>query len=136
MNDLMKLKDGCIDKIQISKFTHNVEVGKSFKYDPEIVQSTNGVLTYARVTTLNLPHIHDIAGVIEHATGYEHLTSGVCGRDEAACYSTKRAKELNDDNVVCRDNKHFKPPNSGNAGIMLLDSDNLDDNNNDVRGLR
>lgn len=115
--------------IQLSLFTHDYETGKRFNIDEEdasgtsLISTTNGTIKTALVQKLKLENIEDLANVIEQATGSQHLTMGICSHDTVGC-----SYNGNVEGSVARNESDFKPPNSGNASIMCIDSDSVDEN--------
>jgi len=64
--------------IDFSLFTHHEEVGKSFFIeDGKFSKYTNGELKNATVERVSINHIHELAEIINTATGKQHLTAGI-----------------------------------------------------------
>jgi len=114
--------------IQFSLFTHDYETGKHFDIDQSdstgttLINTTAGSIKTALVEKISINHIEELKQIIDDASGRQHLTMGISEHDTVgASYDGKI------EGSIARNDKCLKPPNSGNASLMCVDSDDVDE---------
>jgi len=109
--------------IKFSVLKHDRTVGKHFHLNPDLTNITVGNLIHADVETVSLSHIKELLPLLESMECNEHITAGINKKaDKSICISGKVDESKGEIN---RNNNYLQFPNSGNASLMLIDSDNL-----------
>jgi hypothetical protein len=109
--------------IKFTKFTHNNEVGKIYELDASnnITSMTIGNLIAANIETVSINNLEEFLPQLYGMTNFNHITAGVNPDNAHMC-----VKGPTSPGIINRSNKDLPFPNSGDSGLLIIDSDNVD----------
>lgn len=110
--------------IKFTKFTHHCEVGKIYELDAQnkITSMTVGNLKAANVETISINNLEEFIPYLYSSTNHNHITAGVNPDNAHMCVMGPTSP-----GIINRSNKDLPFPNSGDSGLLVIDSDDVKD---------
>ena len=110
--------------IKFTKFTHPNEVGKIYELDnhDNITSLTVGNLIAANINTISMNTLEEFIPYLYSSTNMNHITAGINPDNAHMCVMGPTSP-----GIINRSNKDLPFPNSGDSGLLVIDSDGVSD---------